>query len=293
MTSERRPFGQILKEAKFSPKKRLGQHFMTDPRLLGSIASAIIPDSSWVAVEMGAGIGTLTRELCNRASWVYALEMDRDLEEAVLESLRGLDNLTWIWGDALQYDLSGSTLRDGHPHAPLALCGNLPYYITSELLYSALVKRSQWSRMGFVVQEEVGERMIAPPGGGDFGRLSLWCQYRAAGRIERRISRGAFLPRPDVGSCLVTLDIKTSFDLSEEEESFMDTLSRAAFSKRRKTLLNGLLSLYPDKSALASAIVSCGVSPDRRPEELGVEGFQRLAKGLPPPQTASLSLNDP
>ena len=283
MTSERRSFGQILSEAKIFPKKRLGQHFMTDPRLLGSIASVIIPDDSWVAVEVGAGIGTLTRELCDRASWVYALEMDRDLEEAVAESCGDLQNLTWVWGDALGYDLTGNNLREVHPDAPLALCGNLPYYITSELLYSALVKRSRWSRMAFVVQEEVGERIIAGPGSGNFGRLSLWCQYRADVKIERRILKGAFLPRPEVGSCLVSFCIRHSFELSEEQESIMDALSRAAFSKRRKTLLNGLLSLYPDKLELASAIRACGISPDRRPEELGVEGFQKLAKGLPAP----------
>ena len=283
MTFERRPFGQILREAKISPKKRLGQHFMTDPRLLGSIASVIIPDNSWVAVEVGAGIGTLTRELCDRASWVYALEKDRDLEEAFYESAKGLKNLTWVWGDALEYDLTGNSARDAHPDAPLALCGNLPYYITSELLYSSLVKRSEWSRMGFVVQEEVGERMIAVPRSGDFGRLSLWCQYRADVKIERKISKGAFLPRPEVGSCLVTLSIQESFELTEEEEFVMDTLSRAAFSVRRKTLLNGLLPLYPDKPALESSIIACGINPNRRPEELGVEGFMRLARGLPPP----------
>lgn len=280
----RKAFGQILSEAKVFPKKRLGQHFMTDPRLLGSIASVIVPDNSWVAVEVGAGIGTLTRELCQRARWVYALEVDRDLEEAVAQSCAGLTNLTWVWGDALEYDLSGNAARKMHPDAPLVLCGNLPYYITSELLYSALVKRPQWSRMGFVVQEEVGERMAAPPGG-DFGRLSLWCQYRGTPRIERRIPRGAFLPRPDVGSCLVVLEMRSSWELSEEQESLMDVVSRAAFSKRRKTLLNGLQPLYHDKAALASAISACGIDPDRRPEELGVWGFLRLAKGLPLPNS--------
>ncbi len=276
-------YGQILKDTGVFPKKRLGQHFMTDPRLLDSLSQVMLPlGRSWVAVEIGPGIGTLTRELCKRAQWVYALEYDRDLQEASRQVLGDLTNLTWVWGDALQYDLSGAATKKTHPDRDLALCGNLPYYITSQILYSALVKRCFWTRMGFVVQEEVGQRMAGPKGSGNFGRLSLWCQYRGAVKIVRRIPGGAFLPRPDVGSCLVTLDLYPESPLTEPEEEFMDTLSRAAFSTRRKTLLNGLSPLFPDKKALSEALSSSGIDPGCRAEDIGVAGFVTLARALLP-----------
>ncbi|MGI6642944.1 MAG: 16S rRNA (adenine(1518)-N(6)/adenine(1519)-N(6))-dimethyltransferase RsmA [Bacillota bacterium] len=276
-------YGQILRDTQIFPKKRLGQHFMTDPRLLESISQAMLPPGkSWVAVEIGPGIGTLTKELCQRAHWVYALEYDRDLEEASRQVLRNLTNLTWIWGDALSYDLTGNATKREHPDRDLALCGNLPYYITSQILYRALVKRCSWARMSFVVQEEVAMRMAASESSGGFGRLSLWCQYRGTVKIVKRIPAGAFLPRPDVDSCLVTLDLYPKFPLTDSEEEFMDALSRAAFSARRKTLLNSLSTLFPDRKVLSEAVTSCGIDPGLRAEDVGVVGFVTLARALLP-----------
>jgi 16S rRNA (adenine1518-N6/adenine1519-N6)-dimethyltransferase len=281
MTSLR--YGQVLKDFGVTPKKRLGQHFMIDPALLQAVARLMVPDhGQWVAVEIGAGIGTLTRELATRAGKVYAVEMDRDLAPAIQRTCGGLSNLEVIWGDVLDCDLCGSTFRRENPGDRLVLCGNLPYYATSEILYSALVKRCSWDRIAFVVQEEVGERMASPAGTKDFGRLSLWCQYRARVSVAKRISRGSFVPRPDVGSCAVTLEVKSSFPLSPEEEDLLDRISRAVFSKRRKTLLNGLRELVPDRDVLASAIAGTGISAERRPEDLTVDDFVSLVKAVGP-----------
>jgi 16S rRNA (adenine1518-N6/adenine1519-N6)-dimethyltransferase len=272
-------YGKVLREFGIIPKKRLGQHFMIDPALLRSIATLMLPDEGrYVVVEIGAGIGTLTRELAGRARRVYALEMDRDLAPALETTSKEMPNVQIVWGDALEFDLSGGTVAQDNPGEPLALCGNLPYYVTSEIMYSALVKRAKWSRMGFVVQEEVGERMAAPPGSRDFGRLSLWCQYRADVTIEKRISKGSFVPRPDVGSCLVTLRVKSQFPLTPEEEALLDSISRAVFSQRRKTLQNGLKEVFSDREALLAALTAAGVDPLRRPEDLSVDDFVRLTK---------------
>ena len=274
-------YGQILREFGIFPKKRLGQHFMIDPALLRSVATLMIPDGGqFVAVEIGAGIGTLTRELAARARRVYALEMDRDLAPAIERTSEGLSNVQVIWGDALDFDLSGETVSKDNPGAPVILCGNLPYYVTSEIMYSALVKRAHWNRMAFVVQEEVGERMAVSPGSGDSGRLSLWCQYRARVAIEKRLSKGSFIPRPDVESCLVTLEIKRDFPLTVVEEALLDTISRAVFSKRRKTLQNGLRQVVPDRDVLTGLFEQAAIAPTRRPEELSVDEFIRLTKTL-------------
>jgi len=276
-------YGQILREYGVAPKKRLGQHFMIDPALLQSIARLMVPDQGrWAALEIGAGIGTLTRQLAARAEWIYAIEMDRDLLPAVEKTCGDMPNVAWIWSDAMKHDLSGDEIRREHPGARLVLCGNLPYYLTSEILYTALVSRTWWSRMAFVVQEEVGERMAGPSGTKEFGRLSLWCQYRSRVSIDKRISRGSFVPRPDVGSCLVSLEVKPDFPLSVEEEKLLDRVSRSTFSQRRKTLLNALREVVPDRDALVSALAGAGVDPVQRPEDLGVDGFVRVVKAVQP-----------
>ncbi len=281
MTPGTPSYGQILRDYGILPKKRLGQHFMIDPALLRSIAALMLPEEgSYVAVEVGPGIGTLTRELAARAKRVYALEMDRDLAPALERTLAGQTNLQVIWGDALDFDLTGETVSWENPGAPLALCGNLPYYVTSEIMYSALIKRCCWSRMAFVVQEEVGDRMAAAPGGREFGRLALWCQYRARVAVEKRISKGSFVPRPDVGSCLVTLQLRPDFPLAVEEEGMLDRISRAVFSKRRKTLQNGLREVVPDREVLANILEESGIDPSRRPEDLSIDEFVRLTRAV-------------
>lgn len=274
-------YGVILRSYGITPKKHLGQHFMTDPGLLRAVASAMVPGSSWVALEIGAGPGVLTREIAQLAGKVYAVEIDRTFEGVQARICSELTNITWIWGDALKQDLSGQDIQDAHPGFGLVLCGNLPYYITSEVLYASLIKRPRWKRMAFVVQEEVARRMAAPGGTRDFSRLSLWCQYRANVCIERRISRGAFFPPPDVQSCLVSLELKNSFPLDEPTEEFLDTVSRAAFSARRKTILNGLGELA-DKNDLLEIMERAGIDPRKRPEALGVEEFAALAERLRP-----------
>ncbi len=263
-------------------KKRLGQHFMTDPRLLRSIAEVMVPDETWVAVEIGAGLGTLTRELCNRAQWVYALEIDKSLEPAVSGITCDFTNLSWLWCDALKFDLSGRSLREAHPTAHLMLCGNVPYYVTSEVLYSAFVGRPLWSRLVFVVQDELGRRMAEPPGSRQFGRLSLWCQYRSKVRVERKIPRGAFLPPPNVDSCLVSMDVYNRFPLTLQEEMVLDAISRRTFSQRRKTVLNSLSPLFSSKDELIQLGNEHAIDLGKRAEDLTIHEYVTLAKAATP-----------
>lgn len=274
-------YGQILREYGVTPKKRLGQNFMIDPALLQSIARLMVPDQGkWAALEIGAGIGTLSRQLAGRAESVTAVEMDRDLIPAIEKTCSGIENLEFVYGDALDCDLTGADLRREHPDADLILCGNLPYYATSEILYRALIPRSAWRRMAFVVQAEVGDRMAGPAGSRDFGRLSLWCQYRCRVTIPKRITRGSFVPRPTVDSCLVVMEVESGRHLSADEEDLLDRVSRAAFSQRRKTLLNTLRDLATDRESLLGAMDSAGIDPRLRAEDLGVDGFVRLTRAL-------------
>lgn len=281
-TMKNTSYSQIMREHGVRLKKRLGQHFMTDPGLLAAVAGTMVLGDEWVAVEIGAGLGTLTRILCTRARQVCALEIDRELEPAVSDITGEFANLTWIWGDALKYDLSGQTLKETYPTAPLVLCGNLPYYVTSEIIYSAFTGRPAWNRLAFVVQDELGRRMAEPPGSRQFGRLSLWCQYRSRVKVERKIPRGAFLPPPKVDSCLVTMDVYSEFPLTVQEEQVLDEISRKAFSQRRKTVLNSILPLFESKGELLRLGDQYGLDFRKRPEDITIDEYITLARAAAP-----------
>lgn len=269
----------LLKSAGVRQSKRLGQHFITDRNLLRIIARLMVPDASFSVVEIGAGPGTLTRELSRVAHRVIAIEVDRRLKEIAERVLSDRNqNVSWIWDDVLSVDLE-EIVRSApeSPGVPWVLCGNLPYYLTSELLYRVLVPRTSFSRLAFLVQNEVANRMSALPGSRDFGRLSLWCQYRGNVTILRRIPKAVFFPRPAVDSSLVALDFNTSFPLDAAEESLLDTISRYAFSQRRKTIANALREMFDGKGVLLEILRRSDVDPDSRPEQISVEAYVRLA----------------
>lgn len=277
---ERPSLGRLLGAAGIAPKKRLGQHFITDRNLLRKLAELMIPGPGFSAVEVGAGAGTLTSELSKLALRVIAIEIDTRLKPVVEEMhFTSGGNVSWIWGDVLQIDLEklvSSTRSEGE--TSWVLCGNLPYYLTAELLYKVLIPRTSFSRLAFLVQKEVAERMAASPGGRDFGRLSLWCGYRGTVRIQRRVPRHVFSPPPRVDSCLVTLDFHRSFPLKPSEEQSLDEISRHAFAQRRKTIANALKEMFEEKKSLLSALEEAGISPDSRPEQIPLEAYIRLAR---------------
>lgn len=271
-------YGKFIRDNKIGLKKRLGQHFMVDPSLLRSIASAMVPCKDPVVLEVGAGIGSLTRELSALASHVYAVEIDEELIPAFKQTCLGLANVTLFVADILKTDLTGQCLFEKHDGHKLVLCGNLPYYATSEILYSALVKRPYWNNISVVIQEEVGKRITGKAGTKEFGRLSLWCQYRSEVKIERIIPKGAFIPPPEVSSCLVSMKSRPEFPLTTEEEILLDRIARAAFSQRRKKLLNSLLDFHNNREELMDLLYKSGFDYQVRPEDLGVEGFVVLTQ---------------
>lgn len=276
----KKAYGQIMKDHGLKLKKRLGQHFMVDPTLLQKIAKTMVPGKESVVVEIGSGLGTLTSELCKRSHWVYALEIDKSLKAAAGEVTRDFTNLTWHWSDALEFDLSGKSTKEVHPESPLVLCGNVPYYVTSEVVYSAFVGRPLWNRLAFVVQNELGRRMATPPGSRQFGRLSLWCQYRSQVRVEKSLPKKAFLPPPKVDSCLVTMNVYDEFPLLEEEEKVLDEISRTVFAQRRKTVLNTLWPLIGSKHQASKLGNELEIDLGKRPEALTMQEYTKLAKAL-------------
>ena len=239
--------------------RRLGQHFLSDPSILSRIADALDPKPGESVIEIGPGHGTLTQELLARGLRVIAIEKDRRLAAA----LPVHDNLNVVTGDALELDW--------HLYGANKVIGNIPYYITSPLIDKALVPPLP-ERVIFLMQNEVAERIAAPPGSKTFGALSVGVQ--AVCRVERlfTVAPGAFRPPPKVKSALVRLTPLAEPLVAPEEVAPLRTFVTACFSKRRKQLHNAVPGGTP------AALSALGFDPKARPETLAPRDFVRLLR---------------
>jgi len=249
-------------------RKRFGQHFLHDPGVIRRIIDAVAPVAGERIVEVGPGRGALTWGLLERAKRLDVIEIDRDLAQTLKADPRAKTGLHVHVENVLDTDFIA--LRgDG---APLRVVGNLPYNISTPLLFHLLTQRAAISDMYFMLQKEVVDRMAAQPGNKDYGRLTVMLAAAAEVQGLFDVGPGAFQPRPKVWSAIVRLrpTLSPRFDIGRE--GALRTVVTAAFSQRRKTLRNSLKGLLtvPD-------IESCGIDPQLRPESLAPEQFGRLA----------------
>jgi 16S rRNA (adenine1518-N6/adenine1519-N6)-dimethyltransferase len=255
------------------PRKRFGQHFLHDPGIVAKIVRAINGDPEQHLVEIGPGGGAITAGLLAACSRLDVIELDRDLI-APLEKRVGPNNKLHIHSqDALKTDFcalqeSGEKLR---------LVGNLPYNISTPLLFRLLDQLACVEDMHFMLQKEVAERIAARPGSGAYGRLSVMLQYRCAVQVLFLTGPAAFKPRPKVESAFIRLTPHAKPPVAVEDESAFNRIVRQAFCHRRKTLRNALRSLLD-----ADAIRAAGVDPALRPEQLGLSDFAALSHNLCP-----------
>jgi len=249
-------------------RKRFGQHFLHDPGVLARIVAAIDPKRGERVVEIGPGRGALTFPLLERCKRLEVIEIDRDLARLLRERAAGTGELIVHEGDVLEFDFAG--LHGGGP--PLRVCGNLPYNISTPLLFHLLESRAAIADMHFMLQKEVVDRIVAPPGGKTYGRLTV--MLAAACRAERlfQVGRGAFQPPPAVDSAVVRLVPHASDPFPLPDTERFARVVAAAFSMRRKTLRNSLRGLV-DSSQFAAT----GIDPGRRPETLSPAEFASLA----------------
>jgi 16S rRNA (adenine1518-N6/adenine1519-N6)-dimethyltransferase len=247
------------------PRKRFGQNFLHDPRVIARIVDAIDPQPGQTLVEIGPGQAALTRALIERAGHVTAIEIDRDLA-ARLRTDFPPQQLTLIEGDALAFDWSALPGR-------LRVVGNLPYNISSPLLFALVAISDRVIDQHFMLQKEVVERMVAPPGSRTYGRLSVMLQHRYAMTRLFDVPRGAFNPPPKVTSSIVRMvPIPAAARPAVDADRFGRVVA-AAFGQRRKTLKNALSALLD-----AAAIASAGIDPQARAETLSNDDFVRLAR---------------
>jgi 16S rRNA (adenine1518-N6/adenine1519-N6)-dimethyltransferase len=249
-------------------RKRFGQHFLHDPGVLARIVAAIDPRPGERVVEIGPGRGALTLPLLERCGRLEAIEIDRDLVPLLAARAAGVGELVVHVADALEFDFTA--LRGDGPR--LRVCGNLPYNISTPLLFHLLDARDAIADMHFMLQKEVVDRIVAPPGGKSYGRLTVMLAAACRAEALLRVGRGAFQPPPAVDSAVVRLVPHggTPFPLPDPDR--FARVVAAAFSMRRKTLRNSLRGLVD-----AGAFEAAGVDAGRRPETLSPAEFGALA----------------
>lgn len=253
------------------PRKRFGQNFLHDPGTIRRIISALGPAPGQHLVEIGPGRGALTAGLLEAAGQLDVIELDRDLVGPLAERLGGLGELRVHQADALRFDLC-SLLPVGAAGAQLRIVGNLPYNISTPLLFRFLDQAECIADLHLMLQKEVVDRMAAGPGSKTYGRLSVMVQSRC--RVERvlTVGPGAFSPAPKVDSAVVRLQPLRPPPVDIADPPLHARLVAAAFAQRRKRLSNALRGI-----ADAALIESCGLDPGNRAEQIGVADFARLA----------------
>ncbi|HYW91736.1 MAG TPA: 16S rRNA (adenine(1518)-N(6)/adenine(1519)-N(6))-dimethyltransferase RsmA [Gammaproteobacteria bacterium] len=250
-------------------RKRYGQHFLHDPRVISRILDAIRPDPDDRLVEIGPGLGALTLPLLQRCRALDVVELDRDLIPTLARLCAGHGTLRVHRADALAFDFAALA---GERRGPLRLVGNLPYNISTPLLFHLLDQAEAILDMHFMLQREVVDRMVAGPGSGTYGRLSVMLAWRC--RVERlfRIGSGAFRPPPRVDSAFVRLLPLRAPPFAVTDPATFRAIVAQAFSQRRKTLRNALRR-YLDEADIRAA----GADPGLRPEQLSPAQFGALA----------------
>ncbi len=266
-------------------KKSWGQNFLQDENALDDIARLAAPSPGEAVVELGAGLGHLTARLVARGAKVVAVERDREMARVLRAELG--ERITLLEADAARLDWAELAARLGTPDAPggpprLAVAGNLPYHLSSPILFSLLDAARSLRRAVLLLQREVAERLAAAPGGRDFGLPSVLLQREAEVEVARRVPPGAFWPPPRVESAVVCARFRPAVEPVLDEARFR-RLVKAGFGQRRKTLRNALeAARVAPPERLAAALASAGVDPGRRGETLSVAEWVALERELGP-----------
>lgn len=267
-----------FKKYNFKPRKRWGQHFLID----GNVAERMVDFAGVgredVVLEIGAGTGILTASLARKSGKVLAVEVDKRLEPILKENLSSFPNVEIVWGDVLSLDLEGK-LGSLSKRRKVKLVGNLPYSITSPLIFRFLELFPLFSLLVIMVQKEVAQRISASPSTKDYGVLTISVQYQAEVENLGYISRNLFHPSPQVDSAILRLRPRKEKP-KVRDEGILFRVVRGAFQQRRKQLLNSLQGLHPlcyNKKTLSEYLQKAGIEPTRRAESLSLGEYISLA----------------
>ena len=269
----------LLGRYNFRIKKGLGQNFLIDDNIIKKIVQAAELKSTDTVVEIGPGLGSLTRRLSEKAGRVIAVEIDRNLLPILEETLTEYENITLIEADALKIYLKRLVGEYSGSIERYKIVANLPYYITSPLIMHFLENDFNISRIVVMVQLEVARRLAAKPGSKEYGALTIAVNYYASVETAFRVPPTVFIPKPEVGSAVVCLDVRDGPPVSVLNRDDFFALVRAAFQQRRKTLLNALSGVVKQftREAWLGMLNEAGIDPLRRGETLDLGEFALLA----------------
>lgn len=267
----------VLSRHGFSFSKGLGQNFLINPTVCPRMAEMGNAKPGWGIIEIGAGVGVLTAELARRADKVVCIEIDSRLLPVLDETLAEFDNIKIINEDVLKVDLH-KLIEQEFAGMPVAVCANLPYYITSPIIMNLLEAHLPIASLTVMVQKEAAARLCAEPGSREVGAVSIAVRYYSEPKILFQVSRGSFLPAPDVDSTVIRLDVRDHppVEVGSEEQFFK--VVRAAFSQRRKTLPNTLSAgLGIPKAQAIEMLEKAGIPTNLRAEQLTLDQFALLS----------------
>ncbi len=268
---------RLVKEHDIRIQKKYGQNFLTDKNILEKITNAADLTDEDCVLEIGPGLGAMTRLLCEKAGKVIAVEIDRQLIPVLKETLSDYDNLTIINEDILKVDLLKLSEEFGGGK-PFKVVANLPYYITTPIIFELLENDAPISSITVMVQKEVADRMQTGPGSKDYGALSLAVQYYADPEIVVNVSPECFIPRPHVGSAVINLKRHEESPVKVKDDKKMFRLIRASFNQRRKTLVNALANgASIPKEATLNALKEMGLNENIRGETFTLQQFALLS----------------
>ena len=269
-----------MKRKNLRPRKHLGQNFLYDPAIAGRIADAAAVDGRNLVVELGPGRGILTDALVERGARLVAIEVDTGLAEGLKERFEGSDRVEIVLGDFAKVRLEA--LLSEHGVERCTLVGNIPYYLTRNVLFDFLVDEHQvCERAVIMVQKEVGDRIASPPGSRVYGITSVVLQSLYTVRTVMKVAPGSFTPRPKVASVVLSFEPLAQPLLQPGEVGPFKMLVKHLFGQRRKTIQNTLKSAYRlDEQALKDIAMRSGVDLGQRPEQLAKETFLELLQTL-------------
>ena len=271
---------QILEKHGFNFSKGLGQNFIIDPRICPRIAEEGNAQSGFGVLEIGTGIGVLTKELALRADKVTAIEIDKRLLPILEETLAEFNNINIINADVMKCDLH-EIIRENFGGLRVAVCANLPYYITSPILMLLLESHLPIDSITVMVQKEAAQRLCAKVGTRESGAITVGVNYYGTAQKLFDVSRGCFMPSPNVDSAVIRIDLTQEGRLSPEEEKFFFRMVKSGFSQRRKTAANAFASLMDiPKEQTYSALDSLGLPKTARIESLDMEQLIALSRKL-------------
>lgn len=271
---------EVVKKHGFRFNKSLGQNFLIDDNIIDSIIKGSNVKRGDRVIEVGPGIGTLTREIANIAEKILAIEIDKNLIPVLEDTMKSYDNFRVVNEDIMKADIN-SLIDKYLDDKPVKLIANLPYYITTPIIMKFLEENINVTDIVVMVQKEVAERMNANPGGKDFGALSVAVQYYCDTEIIAKVPRHMFVPQPNVDSIVIALRVRENKKYNVDNEELFFKIVKAAFGQRRKTLLNSLTSMgIFEKSRVLDILRISQIDEKRRGETLSLDEFSILSNNM-------------